>query len=80
MDDLSKKFAVVREYKDEYIGTDDYSDITKSFEIVKYYEENQKLQALLLLGLLSDDIKSHFREIHLNWFSNVPGSRYWLPK
>ena len=80
IDDLSQKFAVVRGYKNEYIGTDDYSDITKSFEVVKSYEEIQELQALFLLGLSSDDIESHLRKTHLNWFSNVPDPEYWLPK
>ena len=80
IDDLSQKFAVVRGYRNEYIGTDDYSDITKSFEVVKSYEEIQEVQALFLLGLSSDDIESHLRKTHLNWFSNVPDPEYWLPK
>ena len=80
IDNLYQKFAVVRRDENGYIGTDDYSDITESFEIVKYYEENKGLRALLLLGLSSEDIESHLKRTHLNWFSNVPAPQYWLPK
>ena len=80
IDNLSQKFAVVRGDENGYIGAENYHDSTEAFEIVKYYEEDRGLRALFLLGLSSDDIESHLRETHLNWFSNVPEPEYWLPK
>ena len=76
---LSKKIAVVRGREDGYIGSDICSDTAEAFDLVKYYEDQQNLRALLLLGLSEPDITSHFSQTHINWFNKVPEPEYWWP-
>ena len=79
VENLSKKIAVVRGDKNGYIGLESCGNTIEAFEILKEYEEEANLEAVLLLGLSEDEIDTHFSKTHINWFNKVPEPEHWLP-